>query len=387
MRQGLIAWAVAAALVIADTGQAWGQFRAGFLPPPGRGVVRGGGLGFVVPGRRVLLSGFVGGWGYRYWGWNGWGGWGCPTVWGYPGVWGGAPWNGVLVWGNVPGWGLLAFGGGGWWYPPITTWTPLGWVPGFLPPGWGVGPGWNLGPWGIWWPLAANVPAFGDAGLFDPAVPLLAGPNRAEALARLPLAPLANPALPDVPPQRPFPQAPQALLPDRENRLAPPAPAEPLGDFLVISPRPVHDRKQRDSALAHNPPRPRPMDDATNQAVAQPFGQQLVIMPQAGVKEGGFQQPPPPGAGKAEAGPLMPVAAGPLFRADPFATRPRLVREVVHADAKQEARRLVERGREAFRTEQYGRAARLFAAAAAHDQTWPLARLLQLQAELAAGRY
>ena len=27
--------------------------------------------------------------------------------------------------------------------PPISTLTPFGWAPGFLPPGWGVGPGWG----------------------------------------------------------------------------------------------------------------------------------------------------------------------------------------------------------------------------------------------------
>src|SRR5262245_18729137 len=29
-------------------------------------------------------------------------------------------------------------------FPPIAHWTPFGWTPGFLEPGWGVGPGW-------WW--------------------------------------------------------------------------------------------------------------------------------------------------------------------------------------------------------------------------------------------
>jgi hypothetical protein len=49
-------------------------------------------------------------------------------------------------------------------FPPVAQWTPFGWTPGFLEPGWGVGPGWGFSPPVVVQPiiLAGNNDLFGN---------------------------------------------------------------------------------------------------------------------------------------------------------------------------------------------------------------------------------
>jgi len=349
---------LAIAVLLWDSGRAWGQFRAGFLPPPQVGVARGGGLGIAITGRRVLITGFLGGWGYRFWGYNGW-------------------------WGGVPVWSA------GWWYPPITTWTPVGWIPGFLPPGWGVGPGWNVGPWGFWpplwdasglipvgpfgWPLVQNLPEGGLPGAVRAANAVATRPrNFADGVGMIP----------------PLIRARDAAA-WNDAALNPPAP-EPPRDFFVISPR----KRETTSPLAVNrgvpqtETAPSTMADAGK---AKPFGEYLVIAPQSNI-------PPRPRLATVSRTPenrtepvstvagddgIVPV----LFRVDPFAPRPQLQVDLVDVDPRKEAQRWVQRGRAAFAAGEYGRAAQLFATAAEKDPDLPFSRYWQAQAEIAAGRY
>lgn len=346
-------WKLSTAMVLAvgvvacDATAGWGQFRAGFLPPPGRvAAVRAGGWGGVVVGRRAVISGFVGGWGYRYRGWNFWS---APLLVDGCGLWGwrattvrGATWFGApVVW-------------GGWWYPPITTWTPLGWVPGFLPPGWGVGPGWNAGPWG-WWLLAGDFFWNGDGLGPVPPIPLLARD------------------LQWPPRDRPRPDPPRQAL-AREQAVLRPPPPEPPGDFLVISPR---TPGATTSSVASSP--------VAASRPAQPVGNFVIVQPH--LQKEPFRLAEPRGEVEIAQAVPFPVAAAPLFRVDPFVPPPRLNREPVDADPKKQAQRLVQRGREAFAAGEYGRAVTLFAAAADKDPTLPMPLFLQAQAELAAGRF
>jgi tetratricopeptide (TPR) repeat protein len=72
---------------------------------------------------------------------------------------------------------------------------------------------------------------------------------------------------------------------------------------------------------------------------------------------------------------------------DPFAAPPALKVERPDPDPRKEAQRLVQQGRAAFAAGEYGRAVRLFAAAAEKDPDLPFPRYWQTQAEIAAGRY
>jgi hypothetical protein len=376
MRRGVASLAVAVVLVLADSAVAWGQFRAGFLPPSGRGVVRGGGIGVVIPGRRVIISGFVGGFGYRYWGWGGWGSSGWYV---------GGPCGGILGWGGTPWFGPSRLWAAGWWYPPITTWTPAGWVPGFLPPGWGVGPGWNVGPWGIWpmiwddpwlgplvWPLVQAPPDAGLPGTF----------RAADQIALRPGNPLREGGINPPPVQARDAEA-------WDGRWLMPPPPEAPREFLVISPQQPGATVASSAQRRVVPVEPTPPATSPKGGV-QPFGDYWVISPQrGGVPKAQEPKVAPSVHRSAEPVSTVPeaaVAALP-FRVDPFAVPLALKVERPDPDPRKEAQRLVQQGRAAFAAGEYGRAARLFAGAAEKDPDLPFPRYWQAQAEIAAGRY
>jgi len=355
---------LAIAVLLWDSGRAWGQFRAGFLPPPQAGVVRGGGLGFAITGRRVQLTGFIGGWGYRFWGYNGW-------------------------WGGVPVWSA------GWWYPPITTWTPVGWIPGFLPPGWGVGPGWNVGPWGFWpplwdapglipvapfgWPLVQNLPEGGLPGAVRAADTVAARPgNFAGGAGINPLVGRAGDA---------------ATWNDAALNLPVP---EPPREFLVISPQKQKPVAASSFSARRDAPQtevsPSTMSQPGSTKSTQPFGNYLVISPQTNIPRSPTSTTTVSRTPENLTKPVSTVAdddgiVPALFRVDPFAPRPQLLVDPVDADPRKEAQRWIQRGRAAFIAGEYGRAAQLFATAAEKDPDLPFPRYWQAQAEIAAGRY
>jgi hypothetical protein len=98
---------VAGAIVLSVAAPARAQFVLGPVCPPGYGhPLARCGPGYHVPGFRV--AGFSGGFYAR-------------SVFAAP----------------LGPWGVV---------PPVSTPTPFGWAPGFLPAGWGVGPGWGAFP-------------------------------------------------------------------------------------------------------------------------------------------------------------------------------------------------------------------------------------------------
>ena len=376
MRRGVASLVAVVGLVLADGSVAWGQFRAGFLPPSGRGVVRGGGIGVVIPGRRIVISGFAGGFGYRYWGWGGWG----NARW-YD--WG--PCGGIFGWGGMPWFGPSRLWSGGWWYPPITTWTPFGWVPGFLSPGWGVGPGWNVGPRGVW-PLLWDDPWLGPFGWpLVQAPPGRGLPGEVRAAGERAIR-LGNPIHKGG--INPSPAWAEDVDTWNGRRLTPPPP-EPPRDFLVISPQQegvsVVSSAQRRAAQAESNP-----SAMLPKGGSQPVGDYLVISPQ---KHDGPEVQEPKGArpGPRNAEPVSPIPEGAVaaapFRVDPFAEPVALNVERPHPDPRKEAQRLIQQGRAAFAAGEYGRAARLFARAAEKDPDLPFPHYWEAQAEIAAGRY
>jgi hypothetical protein len=159
---------LSAALALLDPAPAPAQFMLGPVCPPAYGhppLVRGFGFPFHGPGFHA--AGFAGGYYSR------------------------------SVFFNGPPWNVL---------PPVSTLTPFGWSPGFLPAGWGVGPGSG------WF---ANPPV-----VVMQAPIILAGANADAGNARRDDA--SNPALA-------FEELPKPIDPF-------PRGARP-GQFIVISPR------------------------------------------------------------------------------------------------------------------------------------------------------
>lgn len=133
----------AVAIALADASPACAQFGLGPVYPTAYGsrLTYGSGLGFSYHRRGVHVAGFAGGFYSRS----------------------------VFVAPVLP---VL---------PPITTLTPFGWAPGFLPPGWGVGPGWGWGwfapPPVIVVPPPAIILAGGNVKANDDGNPALAFEN------------------------------------------------------------------------------------------------------------------------------------------------------------------------------------------------------------------
>lgn len=99
---------LSAALTFVDAAPARGQF-VPVCPPAYRHPLAVRGFGFPFQGPGFYGAGFAGGFYSRS----------------------------VFVAPFGPPWSVV---------PPISTLTPFGWAPGFLPAGWGVGPGWGLNP-------------------------------------------------------------------------------------------------------------------------------------------------------------------------------------------------------------------------------------------------
>jgi hypothetical protein len=112
--------------------------------------------------------------------------------------------------------------------PPISTLTPFGWTPGFLPVGWGVGPGWGwIAP-----PVVVQPPivlAGGDGGRGDDRNPALAF----EDLPK-PIDPFPRGARRDqfivISPKKAFPE-PGRMNPEVDRVAAVPPPRVPVFRF------------------------------------------------------------------------------------------------------------------------------------------------------------
>jgi hypothetical protein len=174
VRQWKRVLAAAALVVLLDSGLARAQFGVGPVVPTvsTSRFVAGGGLGFSYHRRGLRVAGFGGGFYSR-------------SVFAAPVV---------PAWPVFPPTTFSVF-------PPVSMWTPFGWTPGFLPPGWGVGPGWG---WG-WYPPPVIV-------LPPPAIlpDNLVGPD-------------GNPALG-------FEELPRPIEPQLPRGAKP-------GDYIVISPK------------------------------------------------------------------------------------------------------------------------------------------------------